>query len=58
MELPNLNPIPTTKRMVDLFRGYNHNLRIGSGEFYRMENFTSDLAPVLSDESYKEKYRD
>lgn len=48
MEFPTLNPIPTTKRMVDVFRGYNHNLRIGSGEFYRMENLSSDLYPVLS----------
>ena len=30
------------------FRGYNHNLRIGSGEFYDMKNLTSDSYPVLS----------
>lgn len=33
---------------VEQFLGYNHNLRIGSGEFYNMENMTSDSYPVLS----------
>ena len=45
---PQLNPIPTTRQMVEAFRGYNHNLRIGTGEFYNMENLTSDQYPVLS----------
>lgn len=48
MKYPYLNEIPTTKQTVDVFRGYNHNLRIGSGEFYDMENMTSDFYPVLS----------
>ena len=34
--------------MVDVFKGYNHNLRIGDGEFYEMTNLTSDDYPVLS----------
>jgi hypothetical protein len=34
--------------MVDVFRGYNHNLRISNGEFFKMENLTSDNYPVLS----------
>jgi hypothetical protein len=34
--------------MVDAFRGYNHNLRISDGEFFDMENMTSDYYPVLS----------
>jgi hypothetical protein len=34
--------------MVDVFKGYNHNLRIGEGEFYNMTNLTSDDYPVLS----------
>lgn len=33
---------------VEQFRGYNHNLRIGSGEFYNMQNMSSDNYPVLS----------
>ena len=34
--------------MVDVFKGYNHNLRIGNGEFFDMKNMTSDYYPVLS----------
>ena len=34
--------------MVDLFKGYNHNLRIGEGEFFDMTNLSSDNYPVLS----------
>lgn len=34
--------------MVDTFKGYNHNLRIGDGEFYDMQNMTADYYPVLS----------
>ena len=34
--------------MVEVFRGYNHNLRIADGEFYTMTNLTSDDYPVLS----------
>ena len=30
------------------FLGYNHNLRIGDGEFYDMKNMTGDYYPVLS----------
>jgi len=45
---PKLTPIPTERITVDAFRGYNHNLRIGAGEFFRMENLSSDRYPVLS----------
>ena len=34
--------------MIDVFRGYNHNLRIGNGEFYDMKNLSSNDYPVLS----------
>lgn len=34
--------------MVDIFQGYNHNLRIRDGEFYDMQNMSSDNFPVLS----------
>ena len=34
--------------MIDAFRGYNHNIRIGEGEFYDMKNLTSDEYPSLS----------
>lgn len=45
---PKLKVLPTSRQMVDVFRGYNHNLRISTGEFYDMRNLTSDLYPVLS----------
>ena len=34
--------------MIETWGGYNHNLRIGDGEFYEMRNMTSDYYPVLS----------
>ena len=42
-------PAPKTQRdVVRVFRGYNHNPRIGAGEFYHMENLTSSAYPLLS----------
>ena len=38
----------TTRDMIQAFRGYNHNLRIGDDEFWNTENVTLDLYPVLS----------
>lgn len=48
MKLPMLNELETTRDMIDVFKGYNHNLRIGEGEFYDMKNLTSTYYPVLS----------
>lgn len=48
MRYPQLKELPTSREMVDVFRGYNHNLRISNGEFFNMENMTSDHYPVLS----------
>lgn len=48
MKLPTLNELPTSRSMTDVFKGYNHNLRIGDGEFYDMKNLTSSHYPVLS----------
>ena len=48
MLYPKLNEQATSRQMVDTFRGYNHNLRIGDGEFYDMQNMTADYYPVLS----------
>lgn len=45
---PKLSELAATREMVDVFKGYNHNLRIGSGEFYDMKNLTSNDYPVLS----------
>lgn len=48
MKLSRLNEIPTTRKLIDAFGGYNHNLRIGEGEFFDMTNLSSDNYPVLS----------
>ena len=48
MKYPKLKVIPASRQMVDTFKGYNHNLRIGDGEFFDMKNMTSDYYPVLS----------
>lgn len=48
MKYPKLREIPTSREIVDVFKGYNHNLRIGNGEFYEMTNLSSDNYPLLS----------
>lgn len=48
MLLPTLDALSASREMTDVFLGYNHNLRIGSGEFYDMKNLTSAYYPVLS----------
>ena len=48
MKYPELQELGTSRQMIDVFRGYNHNLRIGEGEFYDMQNLTSSNYPVLS----------
>ena len=48
MEYPTLKVKEKSRQMTDAFLGYNHNLRISDGEFFDMENLTSDFYPVLS----------
>ena len=48
MKYPTLYELQTSRKMVDVFRGYNHNLRIGDGEFYDMTNLTSAHYPTIS----------
>lgn len=48
MKYPTLYETESTRRAIETFKGYNHNLRIGDGEFYDMENLTSTHYPVLS----------
>ena len=48
MRYPQLNVQAASRKIVDAFMGYNHNLRIGDGEFFDMKNLTSDHYPVLS----------
>lgn len=48
MKYPMLSEIPASRELIDVFKGYNHNLRIGDGEFYDMTNLSSDSYPSLS----------
>ena len=48
MKYPTLRVQQSSRDMVDVFRGYNHNLRIGEDEFYDMKNMTSDFYPVMA----------
>ena len=48
MLFPKLNALPVSQRVIDTFRGYDHNLRIDTGAFYDMQNMSGDDYPVLS----------
>lgn len=56
MKLSKLKELPTSRQLIDAFGGYNHNLRIGEGEFYDMKNLTSADYPVLSPRSKRGIY--
>ena len=48
MYAPQLYETERSRETVQEFLGYNHNLRIGEGEFYNMKNLTGKHYPVLS----------
>lgn len=48
MRYTTLHEIKTSKNNIDVFGGYNHNLRISESEFFDMKNLTSTHYPVLS----------
>ena len=48
MRLLGLTELATSRDVVEVFGGYNHNLRISNSEFYDMKNLTSDVYPVMS----------
>ena len=48
MYFPTLNARPRSQQSMDVFGGYNHNVRIQENEFFDMKNLTSDQAPVLA----------
>ena len=56
MEYPMLNTVSASREMLSTFAGYNHNLRIGEGEFYEMTNLSSDNYPILSPRSKRGIY--
>ena len=46
--LPQISESRTRREFVDLFSGYDHNLKIGPGEFYDTKNLTTDHYPLLA----------
>lgn len=55
---PILTASAENRQTIDVFGGYNHNLRIGDSEFYDMENLTSDVYPVFSPRKARGLYRE
>lgn len=48
MIYPTLNSENSSRSVINVFGGYNHNLRISENEFYDMTNLSSDHYPLLS----------
>lgn len=48
MRFSRLYEVAQSRDIVDIFKGYNHNLRISDGEFFDMKNLTSDFYPLIS----------
>lgn len=46
--MPVLNEGATQRSVTDTFLGYNHNLKIGDGEFYDTQNLTTLYYPLLA----------
>ena len=57
MKIPMLNELESTRDMIEVFKGYNHNLRIAEGEFFDMENLTSTYYPVISPRGRRGLYK-
>ena len=57
MEYPTLNTSDTYREPVEVFGGYNHNLRISEGEFYDMDNLTSSYYPVIAPRKQRGIYK-
>lgn len=48
MEFPRLKSIPQSMQTLTVFGGYRHTPQVGDGEWYDMENLTSDQFPLLA----------
>lgn len=61
MQYPVLTPESSSRDFIEVFGGYNHNLRIGENEFYDMQNMSSSGYPLLTTRSERgeipEKHR-
>ena len=56
MQYPKLKKLNTSREFIDVFRGYNHNLRIGENEFFDMKNLSADNYPILSPRAKRGTY--
>lgn len=48
MYLPQMGTLNTQRDMLQVFKGYNHNLRISDGEFYDQKNMSCRNYPMMS----------
>lgn len=56
--LPNLTEGNQTRAVVEVFGGYNHNLKIGEGEWYEEQNLTAAHYPMFSQRRQRSHYAD
>lgn len=54
--LPDLTEGTQSRAVIDVFGGYNHNLKISEGEWYEEKNLTSDHYPMFSQRRARSKY--
>ena len=55
--LPDLTEGNRSRSVVDVFGGYNHNLRINEGEWYDAENLSSSFFPIFSQRRRRGTYK-
>ena len=48
MYYPSVTEDNNSRTLIDTWLGYNHNYKIKNGEFFDMENLTSDNFPLLT----------
>ncbi len=56
MKLPYMTDVPKSTKIVDVFKGYNHQEKIADGEWYDMINMSSDSYPLIS--TRKERWKE
>lgn len=56
--LPNLMEGSTSRQMIEVFAGYNHNLKINQGEWYNEENISSARYPLFSRRKPRRLFKD
>lgn len=56
--LPRLTETSQTRQVTEVFGGYNHNLKIGDGEWYTTENLTAAHYPMFAQRGARAVYLD